>query len=342
MDNRNLDINSLAVLRKKAVEAIVVHNSSIKTASKLFGFSAISLKKYLNEYNINKEKSYEYNKRGVAPGTGTKISESQMQDLKSKILSTTPDTMGMNYTLWNSKVLREYVEQKYQQKYNPRSIRKIMTKLGFSSQKPVKKAIQQDPEKVKKWLEVMYPEIKKRAIEEKARIYWGDEMGIQSTDNRGSTYGAKGKTPEIKRSAVRFKCNMLAAISPEGVMNWMVFEDNFESKKFIAFMGRLIRQVKQKIFLIVYNHKVHHCKKVTEYVKKRKGKIELFFLPPYSPELNPQELVNQDVKKNANNFKALTSMKNLAINVRLYLTRIQFNEWKIMKFFKEEHVAYAQ
>jgi transposase len=166
-------------------------------------------------------------------------------------------------------------------------------------------------------------------------------MGIHSTDNRGRTYGLVGKTPVVKKSGSRFKCNMLAAISPQGFMNWMVFEDNFSSAKFIQFLGRLIRQIKQKVFLIVDNHRAHHSKKVQGYVEKHKDKIELFYLPPYCPDMNPQELVNQDVKANANNFKPLMKLEDLTINVRSYLTRIQFNEAKIINFFKKNEVAYA-
>ena len=134
---------------------------------------------------------------------------------------------------------------------------------------------------------------------------------------------------------------MLAAISPQGFMNWMVFEDNFTSAKFISFLGRLVRQIKQKIFLVLDNHSVHHSKKVKAYVQKHQDKLELFYLPPYCPDMNPQELVNQDVKANANNFKALKCIDDLTTNVRYYLTKIQFNEFKIMKFFTKKEVAYA-
>lgn len=124
-------------------------------------------------------------------------------------------------------------------------------------------------------------------------------------------------------------------------MNWMVFEDNFTSQKLISFLGRLIRQIKQKIFLILDNHRVHHSKRVKAYVEKHQDKIEIFYLPPYCPNLNPQELVNQDIKGNANNFKPLKNLQNLTINVRSYLTKIQQNEWKIRSFFKKKEVSYA-
>jgi len=247
----------------------------------------------------------------------------------------------MSYTLWTSKVVHEYIESRYCIEYNRRSIRKIMTRLGFSVRKPIKLAYERNPKKIEIWLAEDYPVIKARASQEGARIYWGDEMGIQSSDNRGRTYGLKGKTPIIKKPGSRFKCNMLAAISPQGFMNWMVFEDNFTSAKFISFLGRLVRQIKQKVFLIVDNHKVHHSKKAKEYVSKHKDKLELFYLPAYAPDMNPQELVNQDVKANANNFHALKSLKDLTTNLRYYLTTIQFNKYKIMNYFTKKQVAYA-
>lgn len=341
MANKHLSLNELRILRKRAVESIILGDLSKRQAAAAFGFSRTSIWKYLKEYKSAKEQSFEYKQRGVRNGTGSKINKDQESELISKILSYTPDELGMNYTLWTSKVVQQYIELHYGIKYNRRSIRKIMTRLGFSAQKPIKLAYQRDPTKIETWLQDTYPKIKRRAMQEGARIYWGDEMGIQSSDNRGRTYGLKGKTPIIKKTGSRFKCNMLAAISPQGFMNWMVFEDNFTSKEFIIFLGRLAKQIKQKTFLILDNHKVHHSKKVKAYIEKHKDKIELFYLPPYCPDMNPQELVNQDVKANSNNFRALKCVNDLTINLRYYLTQVQFNQLKIMKYFTKKEVAYA-
>jgi transposase len=341
MDNKHLSPKELSILRKKAVESIVLHGLSKKQASDVFGFSRTSIWKYLKEYKDSQEQSFGYKKRGVKKGTRSKISQEQEDAVVSKILNHTPDELGMNYTLWTSKVVHEYIELNYSIKYHRRSIRKIMTRLGFSAQKPIKLAYERDPKKIETWLHYTYPKIKVRAMQEGARIYWGDEMGIQSTDNRGRTYGLKGRTPVIKKTGARFKCNMLAAISPQGLMNWMVFEDNFTSSKFISFLGRLVRQIKQKIFLIVDNHRVHHSKKVKAYVSEHQDKLELFYLPPYCPDMNPQELVNQDVKANSNNFRSLKTLKDLTINLRYYLTKIQFDQFKIMNFFTKEEVKYS-
>ncbi len=171
MSNKKLSPSDLKILRKKAVEAIVIHGISKKQASITFGFSRSSIWKDLKEYKISKEESFRYKKRGVKVGTGSKISKNQEEELKSKILSHTPDELGMDYTLWNSKVVQEYIESNYLYQYNRRSIRKIMNRLGFTSQKPIKSAYQRNPEKIKEWLTVTYPEIKSRAMKESARIY---------------------------------------------------------------------------------------------------------------------------------------------------------------------------
>jgi transposase len=341
MDNRKLKLAEIEVLRRRAVEAVVKHGETQKRASKLFGFSQTSMSKYIKAYKCNGESALVYQKRGVKPGTYSKLSDKQFCAVKDVIINKTPDEVGMSYTLWTSKVVCEYVKETFHVNYAERSMRDVMNRLGFSSQKPIARAYKRDPEKIAAWLEHDYPEIKALASKEGARIYWGDEMGINSTDNRGRMYSPKGTTPVIKNAGARFKCNMLAAISPQGFMNWMVFSDNFTAKQFIAFLGRLIRQIKQKIFLILDNHKVHHCKHVQNYVGKHKDQIRLFFLPPYCPELNPEELVNQDVKANASNYRAMRTAEDLATNVRFYLTKIQFNEYKIRNFFTKNDVLYA-
>lgn len=280
MSNRKLSISSLELLRRRAVGAVIKEGMSQTQSAKIFGFSQGSMCKYIKEYKLYGEKSFHYKQRGIKPLTNRYITEEQSKELIETLLNKTPDEVGLEHVLWNSKVIQKLIEIKFSITYSDRGIRQLMKTLGFSSQKPIKRAYQQNPEKVSKWLDETYPAIKVRAMQEGARIYWADEMGIQSTDNRGRTYGLVGKTPVIKKPGSRFKVNMLAAISPQGFMNWMVFEDKFNSVKFIEFLGRMRRQIKQKIFLIVDNLRVHHSKKVQQYVSKYKDDIGLFFCLP--------------------------------------------------------------
>lgn len=277
MGKRKLSIKELSVLRKRAVYAVVRGGESKTRVAKLFGFSRTSITKYVHEYEVDGEASFAYKKRGAPPGSGHYLSTDQVKELMDLLLNQTPDELLLPYSLWNSKAITDLIEKRFSVRYSGRGIRGLLKRLGFSSQKPIKQAYQRDVKKVDEWLNDTYPAIKTRAMQEGARIYWADEMGIQSTDNRGRTYGLVNQTPVIKKTGRRFKVNMLAAISPQGLMNWMVFENNCDSKTFIEFLTRLRRQVKQKVFLIVDNHRIHHSKQVQQYVETYKHDIEIFF-----------------------------------------------------------------
>jgi transposase len=153
--------------------------------------------------------------------------------------------------------------------------------------------------RVRYWLEHKYPEIERQAAEEKGKIWWVDETGLRSTHQTGTTWGKKGVTPLVRMSGERFGCDAVTAITNQGSLSFMVFEDRFTVPVFLDFLERLVKQqAGQKIFLIVDRHSVHKSSRVEKWLASRKGQIELFFLPAYSPELNPDELVNQDVKRN--------------------------------------------
>jgi len=277
MSNKKLPLVALEILRKKAVNAVLKEGLTQKQAAKIFGFSRTSMTKYIRAYQALGEASFPYPSRGVKPLARRYLSKAQSQELMDILLKQTPDAFGLEWTLWNSKAIRAFIQKRFGISYSERGIRNLVSTLGFSSQKPIKQAYERDPKKAEVWLHETYPRIKARAMQEGARIYWADEMGLQSTDHRGRTYGLVGQTPKIRKTGSRFKVNMLAAISPQGWMNWMVFENQCDSSIFIEFLGRLRRQVKQKVFLIVDNHRIHHSRKVRAYVEKHQESLEIFF-----------------------------------------------------------------
>jgi transposase len=341
MDNRNLLMTQLSALRRKIVEAVILRKQKQKTVAQMYGFTESTVSQYVQAFKIDGESSLVYQKRGRKPQTCSKLPVKDEIDIQNAIRQNTPDVFGLPCVLWTRKAVCEYIEERYHVKYSVRGIGNTLKRWGFTPQKPLKVAIQRNPQKVKQWLEVDYPAIKKRAQQEGATIFWGDEMGLSSTDQRGRTYGKKGETPVIRKTGSRYRCNMISAITNHGTMKWMVFEDSFTVPIFLQFLRRLIYKSGKKIFLIVDNLKVHHAKKVREWLQENKDKIEIFFLPPYCPEMNPQELVNQEVKSHASNFKLVASMNELTINLRYYLTKIQFNPWKVMGYFRKSSVSYA-
>lgn len=341
MDNRTLNSDKLLVLRRKAVECVINKGYRQSDVVRMLGISANTVSKYIREYKAQGEASLSYLPRGRPQNSGSKLILSTQAEIERAILDNTPDLLGLECVLWTREAVSHYIEKKYGINYSKWTVGRLLKKWGFSPQKPIKRAFERNPAKVKAWLEEDYPMIKARSQKENADIFWGDEMGIRSEDHRGRTYGKIGKTPVISKTGRRFGCNMIAAITNSGLMKWMVFCENFTTQKFIEFLKRLIYKAHKKIFLILDNHSVHHAKKVKEWLRKYEDKIELFFLPPYCPEMNPQELVNQDVKANAGNFRLMRTLDDLLINVRYYLTKVQFNQFKIMGYFKKEEVYYA-
>ena len=205
MSNRTLAVSMQLELRKKAVYAVVQHGVKRVEAAKLFGFCLTSITKYVREYEAKGEASFHYKRRGVKESERCFLNSDQIDQLIKTLLESTPDKQGLDFTLWNSTAVCAYIEQAFSVRYSRRGLRDMLVRLGFSSQKPIKRAYQRDPKKVEKWLNETYPKIKARACQEGARIYWADEMGLQSCDNRGKTYGRVNQTPVIKKQEAASK-----------------------------------------------------------------------------------------------------------------------------------------
>lgn len=214
-------------------------------------------------------------------------------------------------------------------------------KWGFTPQKPKKMAYEQCPKKVQKWLEEEYPAIKAEAKEENAEIYWGDETGVENQCNHGRSYAPKGKTPVKKSMSKRFSVNMVSAITNQGKIQFMIYSQNMNAEKFIDFMEQLIKSSTRKVYFIVDNLRVHYSKIVKERVGKNKKKIALFFIPSYSPERNPDEYLNCDLKQGLSAEKSPKNEEILKQNVKNHMDMLSENPNRIVKYFKHQSIKYA-
>ncbi len=190
------------------------------------------------------------------------------------------------------------ISRKYGIELSRWQVCRYLKSWGYTPQKPIKKAFEQKPEQVQKWLEEEYPAIKERASKEKVTIYFGDETGCRNTHQAGKSYAPKGQTLTIMATGKRFTVNMISAISNKGHLQFMLMEAGFNSEVFKTFLQQMIKHSKKKIFFITDNHPSHKTKKLNEWLEENKEKMEVFFIPPYSPERNLQEYVNQDLKTN--------------------------------------------
>jgi transposase len=223
------------------------------------------------------------------------------------------------------------------------TVGRYLKNWGLTVQKPAKRALEQNPAQVRYWLQTKYPAIVRQAATEKGEIFWADEMGLRSDHQTGTTWGEKGHTPIVRKSGDRFGCNMITAITNRGTMSFMVFTGKFSAPVFRLFLNRLIlHHAGRKVFLIIDRHPVHRSKKIQEWLEKHKKAIEVFFLPAYSPELNPDELLNNATKQGVAGKIRASNRKELTASMRAYLRSTQRRPKRVKSFFDGKHVAYAK
>jgi transposase len=233
---------------------------------------------------------------GRPKGSGRQLSAEQERQVQRLIQDRTPDQLEMSYALWTRQAVTELIEARFGIRLTVRNTDKYLKRWGFTPQKPLKKASEQSPAAVSKWLDESYPAIAKRAKEEGAEIQWGDETGLRSDDVRGRGYAPKGQTPVVRANAARQSRSVISTVTIKGQMRWKVFAGALKAKILIRFLERLTRQQKKKIFNVLDSLRVYHSKLVRQWLQANAEKIEAFYLPSYSPELNPDELLNADLK----------------------------------------------
>jgi len=299
------------------------HIRATKKSYQEYGLSGISLKK-----------------RGRNLGDKRTLTPQQEKELRNIIVDKYPEQLKIKGCLWTRKNICELIQQRYRISMPLSTLGYYLQRWGFSVQRPTKKAYKQDSSRVQTWLNEEYPAIKERAKVENAEIYWGDETGIQNTANYAKGYAPKGQTPVLEIESVKMKVNLLSAISNQGKLRFLIYE-SMNADKLIDFMQRLARDAKRKVFLILDNLRVHHAKKVTAWLEKHKLEIEIFYLPPYAPEYNPDELLNSDLKRNAGTKPMPHSAKDIERNTRSFLKTVQLRPDHIKSYFRAKHVLYA-
>jgi transposase len=304
-------------IRQKAVDLFLTGMSKIAISTELC-VSRQSIYKWLKAYEEHGEDGISLDKRGRPKGTQMKPWQSAQ--IVYLLKNHNPDELSMPFFLWTRDSVGLLIFQKFGIKLSQWTVGRYLANWGFSSQKPARRAIEQDPAAIKKWLEIEYPSIQKLAKKEMATIHWGDEMGLRSDHNAGRTYGLIGKTPVVRRSGNRFSCNMISAITNLGKLSFMTFHENFTSEVFLRFLRRLIQQARRKVFLIVDRHRAHKSKLVQQWLIKHEKAIRVFYLPSYCPELNPDEFLNQDIKTHLGKKRVVNKaemMKNLNSHLKM-------------------------
>jgi transposase len=340
-DARTLSQDAQESLRMRAVKAVIEDGKTQVETAKTFGVGRVIVGRWVARYRREGQEALFKKKRGRRSADMRLLKPHQCATVVKMITDKCPDQLKLPFALWTREAVSNLIEQKWGIQLSVRSVGNYLKRWGFTAQKPLRRAYERQDQAVKDWLETRYPEISKRAREEKAVIHWGDEAGFRSDHQTGTSYSPKGQTPVIKVTGKRFKTNMISTVTNQGTLRFMMFDDTFTADIFLQFLKRLIHQPCAKIFLIVDNHKVHHAKRVKDWVEENKANIELFYLPAYSPELNQDELLNQDVKSNAVGRKRARSLSELKQNLTQYLFGTQNCPDIVRSYFCKKEVSYA-
>jgi len=278
---------------------------------------------------------------GRPVGSGRMLTAAQENRIRQLIEDRTPDQLKLAYALWTRQAVSELIEALYDIKLTVRNMGKYLRRWGFTPQRPLKKAWEQSPAAVAKWVNEEYPKIAAAARQEGAEIQWGDETGLRSDDVRGRGYAPKGKTPVVVANARREKLSVISTVTNKGQMRWKVFSGAINAKVLIGFMKRLVHGQKKRIFLILDNLPQHHSKVVQKWLQENADRIVVFYLPSYSPELNPDELLNADLKQRVT--KAAPARNRIALTRTAVsaLRSIQKQPGRVERYFAHKDVCYA-
>jgi len=317
IDFRTLSEQEQLGFRKQAIKLIKSGRKKGEVAE-IIGVRNASISEWWKNYKENGFRGLSTKKRGVKSEDKKLLSTKQEQEIQKMIIDTMPDQLKLDYALWTRKAVKELVEREFGVVLAINTMGDYLRKWGFTPQKPKKMAYEQCSKKVQKWLGEEYPAIQKRAKDQNAEIQWGDETGIRNNCQHGRSYAPKGKTPTKKSMSKRFSLNMISTVTNQGKVQFMIYSENMNSDKFIEFLKQLIKNNERKIFLVLDNLRVHHSHIVKDWVAENKEKIELFFLPAYSPEKNPDEYLNCDLKQGLSSKPAPKNQEKLKENFTLH------------------------
>ena len=276
-----------------------------------------------------------------APGKKPKLKGHMVRWLYNAITMKSPLQFKFPFALWTRAMVGQIIFDRYGIRLSQVSVGRLLAKLGLTCQRPLFRASEQNQSLVETWIRNDFPVIKARAAAEDAEIFFGDESAIRSDHHAGTTWAPVGETPIVRTTGKRFRLNLLSAISAQGGLNFMVCTGTVGASRFCEFLDRLMQGRRRKVFLVVDGHSMHKAKAVEEHVGKYGGRLELFFLPPYSPELNPDELVWNHVKTHTVGKVVSKSIEELQQHVESFLGQLQSLPHIVRGFFMAPETRYA-
>jgi len=340
IDARKLSTEAQQQIRNQAIR-LKKAGRTYKEISEITGVHETTACKWYKSYLDGGKKAIQIKKRGRPKGSCRTLTPEQEKQLQKAMRDKCPDQLKLPFALWTRFAVQQLIKQLWSIDMPIRTVGEYLKRWGFTPQKPLRKAYKQNPKAVKAWLKEEYPQISKRAKKEQAQIHWGDETGLCNESYHGRSYAPCGETPAIRLHPRCERVNLISSVTNQGLVRFMVYKNKMNSQTLIKFMKRLIKDADKKIFLILDNLKVHHSYIVKDWLKEHEDEIEIFFLPSYSPELNPDEYLNCDLKQGVHSGVPARTKRQLKQKAISHLRKLQKLPGRVKKYFKHPKIAYA-
>jgi transposase len=339
-DTRSQPNEVLEALRRRAVHARQLGYAVVDIAAVL-GVREETVSRWCVKYHQGGEAALPGDRTGRPVGSGRRLGPQQEQAIQGLIDGKAPQDLGIPSALWTRAAVAELIRQQTGQRLPTRTVGEYLGRWGYTPQKPVRKAYKQDPGEVTGWLEKEYPQIEKRAAKEGGEIHWGDETGVRSTCQHSRGYAHPQDTPELKVPGSRFSVNMISTVTNRGKVRWMIYQGKMNAALFIVFLTRLIAGASKKVFLIVDHLSVHEAAAVEEWLADKQDRIEVFYLPKYTPERNADEYLNCDVKANINTDELPKDREELRGKLHRFMQKLCKLPGRIASYFEHKLLQYA-
>src|SRR5829696_5457530 len=339
-DGRSESNDVLEALRLRAVHARQLGYAVVDIAA-ILGVCEETVSRWCSRYVQGGQEALPGDRTGRPIGSGRLLNKEQEQSLQQTIETKSPQELGIASALWTRQAVRELIQQQVGIRLPIRTVGEYLRRWGFTPQKPVRKAYKQDPKAVAEWLERTYPALERRAAEEGGEVHRGDETGVRSTCQHSRGYARPGETPELTVPGSRFSVNMISTITNQGKVRWMIYTGKMNAALFLVFLARLIAGATKKVFLIVDHLSVHEAAAVEQWLANKTDRIEVFYLPKYAPERNPDEYLNCDVKANINVDGLPKDREELQGKLRRFMQRLAKLPARVASYFQHKCIAYA-
>ena len=336
-DARTLSHDTLEYVRIQAVKA-AQEGYRIREVARIFGVHRASVHRWLKLF---RKGGMDALKEKPVPGKKPAIDNSQRNMLTLWLTAATPLSFGFKSILWTIEIIKELIEKKFSIHLSRSAVGRLLHRIDVTPQRPAHRSTKQNPDAVDRWLKEEFPKIKDQAKQEGATIYFLDEAGVCTDYHAGTTWSLKGLTPVVPTSGNRYRINMVAAISSEGELHFQVMPQSFNGKAFVEYLKRFSQEVSHPIWIVTDRYSVHRSKVVMEYLATTNGRIQIFFLPAYSPELNPVELIWNNIKPQKIARYLIQSAEELVERAKDLLESLKQMPDKVCAFFKKESVRYA-